>query len=390
MDNDTYDFSLTDEDLNDVENQAKKHIQDHAAKEKASAFEGRPVAPFLKAGSHLIRPYPDRDARGKARYSRKIYVHRQLPVAKDKNVWIWADDRVDSLLVQFQKDGMAKIFNDDLWKFKSQEQGIMCVHIFESSDKENHPAGMTCILILNSKQHTAWNTWLTTLHPEEMRVILNPLEDAPGIRINFDSGAKSNVSVGVSGLGMRKVHLPLPPRLWDSNWKNQLKENNDDVKAIKTYSFTSLDDYVRKETDRMTDEQFDGFQEMAYREFEAWKANNNNKVRDSSAGKGYRPDEGRKDEGQKSNDSLRPTSEIQRQGAKSEKLARELSGTGERNCPLSERIARKPELVNTFGHDVKFGNRPDGSNPDCLMCPHDFECRKLTKENREASLKAAA
>jgi len=378
-----YKFQLTEEDAGYIDQQVKDFQKDY--KDTEIKFDPRPVVAYLQEGSHLIRIYPDTDEKGKPRFYRRIYIHsRAIPLTSDgkgKRRFCWADSRVDNLLTKLEDKGLKKVFGEDLWKFKSQEQGILCAHFFESADKAYHPAGSTVALSLSPKQLNGFAEWLLSLHPKEKVMMFNPFEEAPGIRLQVSKGTKSNMSVGVDGLGVRRLALPMPPRLWDSNWKKEI-EAGKDFNEVSTHEFISLSDLGRKETDTLTDEEFSIFEELCMRQFEEFRAKGGEKVDDSSVGKGRRPSENEERKELKVNSGNGAAKPVNNNSHRlSVELADPLPETGERECPLRNRINEKPADKEKFGPAVMFGNKPGLNNPKCMMCPNEKDCIKLTEAN---------
>jgi hypothetical protein len=265
-----YNFTFSDKDVDVIDQQAKDFTQQFSDSSNTDKeYEPRPYVSYMSEGTYTFRIYPDRDKRGFARLSRRIWTHRSLPVGvfpdgNYRRLWgIWSDKRIDGILKELRDKGMTrltKVAELPLWRYESQSNHIVCLHMFESSDPKYNPPNATYYVQLNDGQQFALQNWVNHLHPEDKRIILDPNNDkAPGIRMSVTKVSKKNV-VNVDQAGMRPLPLPMPPKIRDAKAEDVF------------HDFTGLDEIVITEKDTISDADFDGFRKIMYEELAEFTA----------------------------------------------------------------------------------------------------------------------
>jgi hypothetical protein len=352
-------FNLGPDDIARISEEAEAYRKEY----KERGFQsGVPVC-FLSDGTYVFRIYPDRDSKGFVRLIRRAWIHTRIPV-DDRKLRFWQDDRVNKLFTEAEDAGMEKIFGKPLYHFKSREQGYMMAHYFESSDEEFTKAKQTYGTVLDRRQMFAIQDFVHELHPDDKRLMLDPNNAAPGIKLSITRGSgKANVSCGIAG--MMKLELP------DLDFK-------DDNGAVVEY--TGLDSIYITENDKISDEDFFKLRNSVYEEIANFKASGG-KAKDKSS------------EAHKIGDKAAdPATVAEPQAAKltpqpeaqSTAMTTTTAGTDEIRCRVAEQGKINPKIKEAYPN-VAFGNKPDKSTPYCLACDYEEECTLTTQKRKKAA-----
>ena len=395
---DNYQFALTDDDVEQITADAQQFQREY---KESGGLGDWPMSTFLPEGNHVARIYPDRGEGGRARLIRTVFMHNSFPINEQGDtVRIWADQRVDRILKEAEDQGLVTIRVGDkdkkIWMWKSRPVGIACCYWIESSDAKTIPVGKTCLAILDNRQMFSFNDFIANQHPEDKRKLIDPNNPAPGIRFSVTKGHKSNTSVGISG--MRNYALPMPPMMLRNDKEAEIP-------------FTGLDRLFIEESDRISDEDLTSFENFIRGQIV--KARAAGSLAKDTTGKGFKfgNRRGNGEDEQKAlpapqeagpapweGDAAKVPPPGQKSATalpeKSEALpANPVPETGNRHCPLAEKIAAIPSKGVEFEEEkngkVMFGNRPGKSNPYCSVCDNEDACREATIANRAEKQKAA-
>jgi hypothetical protein len=362
---DAYSFAFDDKDVVAIDEQAKTFKKEYT--ESSGSGEASPKVVFLQEGHHTFRFYPDRDKNGMARIVKRIWIHRGLQINPKRKVWIWEDDRVNGLISELQKEGMENLLGKPIWQWYSQELGLACIHMFDTQDQEWHPVGSTVIVMLDKRQIFSIQDFISELHPEEKRKLLDPNTDGLGIKISVTkAGAKSNTSVGVT---MRMLALPMPPQMTTQDPNVRLP-------------FEGLDKVYIQETDKLEQADWEEFRKNVYSELEKWKAQKGQAADATGAGADFSKKDGPGPNPGTTPDVNPNKSESNSSTPVKTETSSASNVTSSVTCPLAEKIKIKPEMVNDYGPDVRFGSHPTKNNPYCVICEHEEQCIEVTVKGR--------
>jgi hypothetical protein len=385
-----YNFTFSDQDLEVIDNQARDFTTQFSGNSNTSReYEPRLYIPFLKAGNYLFRIYPDRTRDGFVRLTRQVQVHRGIPIGfyRDGNVrrihpkGVWADKRIDDLLQNLQKQGIDRqriVAGEALWTYMSQSYYLTCIHMFESSNEERNPSKSSYIVQLNNTQHFAFQDWIQDRHPEQKRLILDPNNDnAPGIRMSIKKkpDGKYNINFETITIPNVSLALPMPPKLRDAKLPDMF------------HDFNGLDSIMITEEDRISDEEFFEFKKIMYAELEKYKASApppkdttqlGYKLPSDERGKTLLRDELDDDIPFDQGSSTEPEL-LEPESSKGTDLE-----ASDEYCLLADKIKAKPDMMEAYGNGVRYGNRPNRSNPYCLVCDIEEGCIQETVKNQNS------
>jgi hypothetical protein len=354
------------EDIARISEEAEAYRREY--KERGMFKAGVPIC-FLGDGVYVFRIYPDRDQKGFVRLIKRAWIHQRIPLEGDRKLRFWKDERVDRLFAEAEEAGLEKIWGRLIYQLKSREQGYMMAHFFESSDKEYTKAGQSYGAILDRRQMFAIQDFIAQLHPEDKRQMLNPNEPAPGIRLSITRGSgKANVSCGMAG--MQKLELP------------DLEFKDDDGSVVE---YTGLDNIYITERDHITDEDFFKLRNNVYNEIANYKAAGGlAKDRSSEAYKfDKEPEEQRIHASTTTSQPQQTTSQSQPQ-TNSSTAVTPSANTDEKFCRLADQTKNNTKMAEAYP-GVRYGNKPNRSNPYCIACDWEEECRVETEKNKKAA-----
>ena len=353
-----YNFSLTDADLNQVQEQAEAFKIHY--KESGGFQSGIPIC-FLSEGTYVFRIYPDRDSKGFARIIKSAWIHNKIPLGGERFIRCWQDSRIDKLFDEAKECGMEKIFGKFVYQYKSREQGYMMAHYFESTDTEYTKAGETYGTVLDKRTIFAIQDFMASLSPEDKRQMIDPNNKAPGIKLSITrAGNKSNVNCGIASISQK---LELPP----IEFKD---ENGKDVE------YNGLDQVYITEDQKISEEELFLLKKMVYEEIANFKVSGGSAV-DKSA------------EGHKFSDRAKTASltkeELIAQHRTAATIPAIVTSTGatgdDLKCRLAEQAKTSTKIKEAYP-DAQFGNKPDRPTPYCMACDLETECVAATAKNK--------
>ena len=331
---------------------------------------GVPVS-FLDPGNFSFRIYPDRNEEGKPRILKRVSIHSfQLG---EKRIRFWHDNRVNELVRRAEEAGDK----DEAWKWRAREHSYLMTHLYRVPPGNKYLKKDTaCALILNRKQSESFLKFVLGLSPEERKARLNPNAAAPAITLRVVGRGKSGETH--FGYTQEEFSLPFPPNLPEGS------------------SWEGLDKVYVQPTDRISDQDFGLFQ----RQVEARVSFLSNRGVERPNGRTSVPvgsggrtgasngqsngasngadlsdfgEEGGSGDGDGESDSPSPPSE----GA--------TTSGDEEKCLIAARALIDQSLREKFP-EARFGKHPTGpTNPYCISCDHELDCRKLTESGETAS-----
>jgi len=354
-------FNLSDEDINKISEEAEAYKREY--KERGMFQPGVPIC-FLGDGTYVFRIYPDRDAHGFIRLIKRVWIHGKVRIDDDKFRWFWKDERVDKLFGEAKEAGMEKMWGKFLYQYTSREQGYMMAHFYESADEQWTKKGQPYAVILDRRQMFAIQDFITELHPDDKRQILNPNNPAPGIKLSITrGGGKANVSCGIAG--MTKFELP------------DLQFKDEDGNPIE---YKGLDHVYITEKDKLADEDFFMLRNGVYQEIANFKA--------LGGGAKDRSSEGHK----LGQNEKTPSAEVAGSGFATQQTtqansvvsaATPAAQSGEKQCRLADQTKINPKMAEAYP-DARFGNKPNKSTPYCLACSFEEDCTIETQKSKAA------
>jgi hypothetical protein len=243
-------------------------------------------------------------------------------------------------------------------------------YFFECPTSEYMKAGNAYGTILNRRQMFALQDWIAELHPEDKRQLLDPNNPAPGIKMQIIKGAKSNVSCGIGG--MQRLALP----------ELDFKDNDGQV-----IEYTGLDQLYITEDNKISDEDFFNFRSLIGTEMANFKgvaldkSSEAHRIGQTGPATSFHASEAGKLEQQK------PVEQPVVHQANAQLTAVQEgapSDGGEIVCRVAEAAKINPKLKDAYPN-VAFGNKPTKTNPYCLTCSYEDECKIFTAKNKRAA-----
>lgn len=331
-----YAFDFNEDDMSDVDADATDQVKTY---DDEWAADRVPVA-FPDAGEYVVRIYPDRDAKGRMRITRRVWAHR-LPGTGGRTFGrrVLQNDVLSKMIEETMEKGWKKAF-----KYSAMEYGIMMLHIYSAPEDAYAEAGSDVALILDRDQLYNFNTYLSTLTPKDKINLFNPNEEALPLLLTF-KGDGFNKELDISVKGKKPVALP----------QMQLPDG---------VPWEGLDKIFVTDRDTPTDQDINDLRRTLAQGLQSHNG--------GSRSQEYNPDKG--DEPSFSDEiENAPTTQTPEQGATNEPSQQE-APPEDFECALAEEAQDDPNIIETYG-DVGFKNPPkDGNPPQCLMCPQQVAC----------------
>jgi hypothetical protein len=233
----TYSFRFEEEDISKISKDADDFVKEYIT--SGSLQRGVPIC-FLGDGTYVFRIYPDRDARGRPRLIKRVWLHYKIPIAGKRKVRFWKDDRVDKLFDEARQAGLENLWGKPIHQYKSREQAYMMAHFYEVPTGQKYTEMNKAYgTIIDKRSIIAIQNLIAGLDLEDMRDLFDPNNSAFCIRLSI-ARARSKSVVSCS-IAVQKAILP------------PLEFKDDEGNKIE---YTGLDGIYIRETDAISDEDF--------------------------------------------------------------------------------------------------------------------------------------
>jgi hypothetical protein len=227
-----------------------ENMHDDAKRYSENNGGDRPTTPlmYFDDGTYTLRVHPDvytspEDGKKKLRAVRLIHMHQ---LSKDMGGRVPCEGENCRICKEVKKLEDAKY--GKAWQYKSKEEGIAQLYIYKTSadDSKYVKVKEMTYAVMPPRILIAFQQFIAGLERDEIRMVMNPEQEARALRLNYTGGSKGNAAWGFD---LKEYELPELPEDFDDYPIGQVfyDEKNPSESYISDEDLSAFRKFVAKE-----------------------------------------------------------------------------------------------------------------------------------------------